>query len=216
MLGLPRRHFFDPQRVEKETLRAVEEAIRTLEEMGAKTRVVDLPSLQYENTAFVCIKESEVYANHEATVKRRHQDYGTDALRNIHAGAMYSAADYIQAQRIRRLVKQEFDRVLTEVDALVTPTMSYPAERFDQHDAADAMVRPYPSRPFTFTGHPAISVCCGFTSSGLPIGLQIADRSFDEATILRIAHNYERSTATPEPMTRALAAERHGHRPPPV
>ena len=142
VLGLPRRHFFDPQRVEKETLRAVEEAIRTLEEMGAKTRVVDLPSLQYENTAFVCIKESEVYANHEATVKRRHQDYGTDALRNIHAGAMYSAADYIQAQRIRRLVKQEFDRVLTEVDALVTPTMSYPAERFDQHDAADAMVRP--------------------------------------------------------------------------
>ena len=111
-------------------------------------------------------------------------------------GAFYSAADYIQAQRVRTFVKQELDQVMTEVDGLVTPTMTRPAERFDQYDADPSLSRRNFTftRPYNLTGFPAISVFCGFTSTGLPIGLQIAARPFDEATVLRLAHAYERST----------------------
>ena len=194
VLGIPRRFFFDPQGMDSETLAAVEKAIEVLEQLGASTKVVDIPSLDYMLEACLCIHDSECYAYHEPNLKSQPHNYNEALRRHLRSAALYSAADYIQAQRVRALVKQEFDQVMTQVDALVTPMMIRPAWRFDQLDLDTASRLRYNSRPFNLTGQPAISVCCGFTSDGLPIGLQIAGRSFDEPTVLRIADAYERST----------------------
>lgn len=115
-------------------------------------------------------------------------------LPRVRAGALYSAADYLQAQRVRTLVQQEVAQVMREVDALITPTSSQPADRFDEFDPLSSLRRSL-TRFVNFTGMPAISLCCGFTASGFPIGLQIAGRAFDEANVLPIAYTYERNTS---------------------
>jgi len=194
VVGIPRRYFFDREQVHAETLAAVESAIKLLEDLGARTKDVDIPSLDYLAGAWNCITMSEAYAYHEAKVKAQPQNFGEYILPRVRAGAFYSAADYLQAQRVRTLVQQEFAQVMTEVDALITPTSVQPAERFDEFDPYGPLRRSF-TRVFNFTGMPAISICCGFSSSGLPIGLQIAGRTFDEPTVLRIAYTYERNTA---------------------
>ena len=192
VLGIPRRYFFDPEVVESQTLAAVDKAILLLEELGVETRVVDIPHLEQVEEAQVCIRNCEAYAYHEARLKSQSDDYGDNIQRSLHRGALHSAAEYIQSQRLRSLVTQEFQDVMTEVDALVSPTMTRPAWPMKDEDSALA-VR-YSTRIFSMTGQPAISVCCGFNAGGLPIGLNIAGRAFDEPTVLRIAHTYETNT----------------------
>ena len=194
VLGVHRNHYFDHGTVHHEVLAAVEKAIGALEELGARTRLVDIPSLEYVAAAGNCIQKAEAYVYHMDMLRNHPEDYGPNVLTSVRSGALYSAVDYIQAQRVKSLVKEEYDRVLTEVDALVTPTMAQPPERYEEYDAHRAGEAPYFPRLCSFLGVPAISVPCGLTSEGLPIGLQIAGRSFDEPTILRIAHAYERST----------------------
>jgi len=195
VVGLPRRYFFDPDHVHPETLAAVENGVKLLEDLGARAKAVDVPSLDYVGGAWNCITMSEAYAYHEANVKKAQPyNYGEYFLPRVRAGALYSAADYLQAQRVRTLIQQEVAQVMTEVDVLITPTSPQPAERFDAFNPLTPLRRSF-TRLFNFTGMPAISICCGFTSSGLPIGLQIAGRSFDEPTVLRIAYTYERNAA---------------------
>lgn len=194
VIGIPRRYFFDSAQVNPETLAAVESSIKLLEDLGAKAKAVDIPSLDAMGGAWNCITMSEAYAYHEAKVKAEPHNFGEYILPRVRAGALYSAADYLQAQRVRSLIQQEVAQVMGEVDALITPTSVQPAERFDEFDPLSSLRRSF-TRLFNFTGMPAISICCGFTSNGLPIGLQIAGRSFDEPTVLRIAHTYERNTA---------------------
>ena len=194
VLGIPRRYFFDRETVEPETLAAAEKAIEVLESLGAKTREVEIPGLEHLVTAMVCIEYSEAYAIHEARLKTQPNDYAESVRNTLRAGAFYSAADYVQAQRVRTLFQQRFDQVMAGVDALVTPTMERTAERFHEYDPARAVAKSVLTRPFSFSGHPSISICCGFSADGLPIGLQIAGRAFDEPMVLRIAHAYERNT----------------------
>jgi aspartyl-tRNA(Asn)/glutamyl-tRNA(Gln) amidotransferase subunit A len=194
VVGVLRRDFFDPEQVHPETLAAVESALKLLEDLGAKTKAVDIPSLDYVGAAWNCITMSEAYAYHEANLKTQPQNYGEYILPRVRVGAFYSVADYLQAQRVRTLLQHEFAQVMNEVDVLITPTSLQPAERFDEFDPSSPLRRSF-TRIFNFTGMPAISICCGFTASGLPIGLQIAGRAFDEAMVLRVAHTYERHSA---------------------
>ncbi len=109
-------------------------------------------------------------------------------------GGVFSASDYVQAQRCRQWVKREFADVMRRVDLLVTPTMTQPAPAFEGYDAASTIRGPSFTAPFNVTGMPAISVPCGFTASGLPVGLQIAGKPFDEPTVLRAAYTYQQHT----------------------
>lgn len=194
VLGVHRSHYFDPKWVHPEVLAAVEKAIRVLEQLGARTKLVDIPGLPYASPAGAVIQGSEAYVYHLDTIRRQPYDYGSNVRTSVRSGSLHSAADYIQAQRVKTLLKQQYDQVLADVDVLVTPTMAQPPERYEEYDAARAVEAPYFPRLCSFLGVPAISVPCGFTSNGLPIGLQIAGRSFDEPTVLRVAHAYERST----------------------
>jgi len=134
---------------------------------------------------------SEAYAFHERNLKTRPQDFGEMVRARFRIGGLFSASDYVQAQRCRQLVKREFADVMRRVDLLVTPTMTQPAPAFEGYDATSTIRGPSFTAPFNVTGMPAISVPCGFTASGLPVGLQIAGKPFDEPTVLRAAYTYQ-------------------------
>jgi aspartyl-tRNA(Asn)/glutamyl-tRNA(Gln) amidotransferase subunit A len=107
-------------------------------------------------------------------------------------GALWSAADYALAMRARGRFCRAMGERMERVDAIAMPTSLTPAERFD-----DTSIVPY-SRPsftrmFNLTGQPSISLPCGFTDGGLPVGLMLSGRPFEDATVLRLAHAYERS-----------------------
>jgi aspartyl-tRNA(Asn)/glutamyl-tRNA(Gln) amidotransferase subunit A len=104
---------------------------------------------------------------------------------------LLSSADYVQAQRVRNVLKREFAAVLQKVDVIVSPTMSSTAPPFATVDGMTTARRPSFTGPYNLTGMPAISVPCGFTAAGLPVGLQIAGKPFDEPTVLRMAYTYQ-------------------------
>ncbi|MBI2886972.1 MAG: Asp-tRNA(Asn)/Glu-tRNA(Gln) amidotransferase subunit GatA [Chloroflexi bacterium] len=195
VIGVPRHYFFKPEEVHAETLAAVDAAIAVLKGRGAEVREVEIPSLKHAGATSRVILTAEAYAYHEANVKARPQDYGEVLRDRITLGGLYSAADYIQALRWRAVIQQEVSQALMEVDVLATPTSAQPAGRFEESASLmNTLRRPGFTGPFNLTGLPAISVCCGFNSDGLPIGLQIAGRPFDEATVLRVGHTYEKAT----------------------
>ena len=104
-----------------------------------------------------------------------------------------SAADYLQAQRVRTGARREFADVMRTVDFLVTPTMTQPASAFEGYDPSSTVTGRSFTAPFNVTGLPAISVPCGFTEDGLPIGMQIAGKPFDEPGVIRAAYAYQQA-----------------------
>ena len=191
-IGVPRHFFFDPHpNVSSEVVATVEKGLTALQELGANLEEVTIPSLNYIRAANTVIMLSEAYAFHERNLKERPQDFGEMVRARFRIGGLFSASDYIQAQRCRQLAKREFADVLRRVDLLVTPTMNQPAPAFEGFDATAIIRGPSFTAPFNVTGLPAISVPCGFTSSGLPVGMQIAGKPFDEPTVLRAAYTYQ-------------------------
>ena len=191
-IGVPRHFFFDPNpSVNPEVVSTVEKALETLGELGANLEEVNIPSLEYVRAANVIIMLSEAYAFHERNLKARPKDFGEMVRARFRIGGLLSAGDYVQAQRCRQVVKREFAEVLRKVDLLVTPTMTQPAAAFQGYDATSTIRGPSFTAPFNVTGLPAISVPCGFTANGLPVGMQIAGKPFDEPTVLRAAYTYQ-------------------------
>ena len=113
-------------------------------------------------------------------------------------GGLFTSGDYVQAQRLRNVLKREVAQVLERVDVIVTPTTSTPALRFEEADVMTTARSPSFTSPFNMTGLPAISVPCGFTSNGLPVGLQIVGRPFDEPGVLRAAYAFEQQSGLSE------------------
>ena len=191
-LGLPRHYFFDPDpSVNPEVVAAVETAVSVLEDLGAHVEEVSLPSLEHVRAANSVIMVSEAYAYHEPNLKARPQDFGEIVRGRFRVGALMSAADYLQAQRVRTLARREFAEVLKGVDLLVTPTMTQPAAAFEGYDPASTVRGRSFTAPFNVTGLPAISVPCGFTEGGLPIGMQLAGKPFDEPSVIQAAYTYQ-------------------------
>jgi aspartyl-tRNA(Asn)/glutamyl-tRNA(Gln) amidotransferase subunit A len=191
-LGLPRHYFFDPDpSVSSEVVATVEAAVSTMENLGAHVEEVSLPSLEYVRAANSVIMVSEAYAYHEPNLKARPQDFGEIVRGRFRVGALLSAADYLQAQRVRTLARREFAEVLKGVDLLVTPTMTQPAAAFEGYDPASTVRGRSFTAPFNVTGLPAISVPCGFTEGGLPIGMQLAGKPFDEPSVIQAAYTYQ-------------------------
>ena len=191
-LGLPRHYFFDPDpSVDPEVVATVEKAVSVMEDLGAHVEEVSLPSLEHVRAANSVIMVSEAYAYHEPNLKTRPQDFGEIVRGRFRVGALMSAADYLQAQRVRTMARREFASVMKEVDLLVTPTMTQPAAAFEGYDPSSTVRGRSFTAPFNVTGLPAISVPCGFTDDGLPIGLQIAGKPFDEPGVIQAAYTYQ-------------------------
>ena len=193
-VGVPRRYFFQSgPDVEPETLEAIERALAVMASLGATVQDVEIPHIEYALPANQVIMMGEAFAFHEQNLKTRRQDYGNMVRDRFLLGGLLTISDYVQAQRVRRLIKREMGRVLQEVDVMVTPTSPKPAPLLEGYSGLSTLLSPSFTGPFNVSGLPAISVPGGFTSAGLPIGLQIAGRPFDEPTVLRVAYTYQQA-----------------------
>ena len=191
-IGLPRHYFFNPDpSVNPESVAVVERAVTELEALGAQVRDVSLPSLDYVRAANSVIMVSEAYAYHEPNLKKIPEKFGEIVRGRFRIGGLLTAADYLQAQRVRTWARREFAEVMKTVDFLVTPTMTTPAPAFEGYDPTSTVGGRSFTAPFNVTGLPAISVPCGFTEAGLPVGLQIAGKPFDEPGVIQAAYTYQ-------------------------
>ena len=191
-IGVPRHFFFaSSPDVNPEVVATVEKGLETLQELGANIQEVTIPSLDYVRAANSIIMLSEAYAFHEKNLKSRPEEYGEMVRARFRIGGLLSASDYVQAQRVRKVAIREFADVLQGVDVLVTPTMTQPAAAFEGFDGTSTVRGPSFTAPFNLTGLPAISVPCGFTAAGLPVGMQIAGKPFDEPRLIQAAYTYQ-------------------------
>ena len=189
-LGVPRTPFYDD--VDPQIAEAVERAIGVLGDLAAGTRDVELPALPEAGPVLV-----EAYAYHADFLDERRELYDASTLARIEPGAEVSAADYAEALYALKLVRKAIARVFDDVDLLVTPTLpSLPigieAARETPDEATGILIRN--TAPFNTYGTPAITVPCGFSREGLPIGLQISGRALGEVDVLALAHAYEQAT----------------------
>jgi aspartyl-tRNA(Asn)/glutamyl-tRNA(Gln) amidotransferase subunit A len=191
VLGVPEQHYYEG--LEPDVEQAVRRALRRLESLGARLQPVDLPHAGLLEPAYSVLIAAEAFGAHAPRLRRHGALYGDRSRRRIAAGAFYSAADYEQALQIRRLWSREVGDVLRRVDALVTPTLPYAAFTIETQRAGPPDSS-WGTRQFNLSGLPALSVPCGFTTAGLPVGLQFAGRAFDEAMLFRVAHAYEQAT----------------------
>ncbi|WP_338661277.1 amidase [Pararoseomonas sp. SCSIO 73927] len=175
------------------TAKALEEAFDVLRGLGARLDDVRIrPSTTYNDVKIV-IGESEIHAVHAQALRERPGDFGEDFLARILPAILFSGADYVQAQRLRRTMMEEFDRLYERFDVLVTAAPSL-APRLDAYRPIQFWRKTTSLvTPFNIPTGPALAQCIGF-HEGLPLSMQVAGRPFDEATVLRVAHAYERAT----------------------
>ncbi|MQF69751.1 hypothetical protein FIM12_05410 [SAR202 cluster bacterium AD-804-J14_MRT_500m] len=194
-IGVPTDYCFNPASgVDPEVITAVKKALSTLEELGASVRTVEIPCLEYAGTADVVIMIAEAYAYHRDNLRSQLDNYGQPLRYWFTLGGLLSGNDVIQAQRVRSQIKKEFCELLQQVDLLVMPTVAGPAPKTKGFDIFTFLEWPNFMAPFNISGMPAMSIPCGFHSTGLPLGLQIAGKPFDELTVLRAGYAYERAT----------------------
>ncbi|MDW8008675.1 MAG: amidase [Chloroflexota bacterium] len=191
-IGVPREHFF--QGISEEVGAAVRRALEVLSELGAEVREVSLPHMDVVPTAAGAITLVEALAYHLTWLRERPQDYGQDVRLRLEMAALYPAVAYVQAQRVRAAVIEAWQRLWQEIDLLATPTTPIVAPPLTEAELSATLALIRNTNPFNVSGQPAISVPCGFDSSGLPIGLQLVGRWWDEGTLLRAAHAYQRAT----------------------
>ena len=185
-------------RVDPEIETAVRAAIKMMEEAGAQIQPVTIPLWDHGVVAALLILQAEATAYHEANLRDRPGDYGEDVRLRLEQGLFVTALEYVKAQRLRARLLADSDTLFKRVSVLVgpaTPIATILPEAREvtmggqTEDPRSALTRT--ARFFNLLGLPVACVPCGFTASGLPIGLQIAAGPFDEATALRVAHTYE-------------------------
>jgi len=217
-IGVPKEYFI--KGIDPEVKDAVWKAIKVLADCGATYEEVNLPHTEYAVSVYYVVATAEASSNlarfdgvrygHrtektapmiETVANTREEGFGDEAKRRIILGtfalsAGYYDAYYLKAQKVRTLIKQDFDRVFADFDCIIAPTSPTPA--FKIGEKSDDPLSMYLSDIFTISanlaGIPAISIPCGFTSSDLPIGLQILSKPFDEEMLFKVAHAYEQET----------------------
>lgn len=197
-IGLPTHFYASPQQTEPEILAAVETAVSEMKKLGASVQEISLPAAEYALAATNVIHGAESFASFEETIRKRPGEFGPAVRDALRLGALYTAGEYLLAQRARALVVAEIDGALRQVDVLITPTLARITPRLSEYVREGGAGRPHYRRLFALTGHPAVSIPCGFTKDGLPIGLQIAGRPFEEGLVLRLADAYEKATGWQE------------------
>ncbi len=201
-LGIPREHFL--QDLHPQVAEAFDHVLEVFRSLDAEIMEIDVPA-NPDRT----VQAAESYAYHERWVSEavgesqseaRPQDYQPETLRRIRGGAAITAAEYIRARLAMEAEAANCDAIFDRVDAILTPTSPVPAPAFAQVESTPEQLRPLEvamlrnTRPFSVLGLPAISVPCGFTKDGLPLGLQIVARHGDENMALIVADAYEQAT----------------------
>jgi aspartyl-tRNA(Asn)/glutamyl-tRNA(Gln) amidotransferase subunit A len=216
-IGIPKEYFISGMDAEVKTI--IEEAVNKLKNLGALINPVSLPHTEYAVPVYYIIATAEASSNlarfdgvqygYRAQADNliqmykltRAQGFGQEAKRRIILGTFalshgYYDAYYLRALKVRTLIKQDFDKVFNDFDCIVAPTS--PTSAFKIGERAQDPLKMYLSDIYTISvnlaGIPAISIPCGFTKKGLPIGLQIMARAFNEEMLFRVAHTFEQNT----------------------
>jgi aspartyl-tRNA(Asn)/glutamyl-tRNA(Gln) amidotransferase subunit A len=215
-LGVPREYFVEGMDPEVEA--SVRESLKAYERLGATLVDVSLPHTKYALATYYLLAPAEASSNlarydgvryglrardakglKDMYGLTRDQGFGPEVKRRIMLGtyalsAGYYDAYYLRAQKVRTLIREDFAKAFTQVDALVTPTSPVPAFKLGEkvNDPLSMYLMDVCTLPCNLAGLPGLSLPCGFTKAGLPIGLQLMGRPFDEAKLLRIARAFER------------------------
>ena len=190
-----------------EVRRAFQNALKELKALGMKAHEVTIPHINLVPALQAASTRPEANSDHDHHLRTRPRDYSPGLLYGLIAGLLIPAPVYVTAQRIRRVLCEEFDSVFQKVDVIVAPTLFSSAptiddcnrgyieadgKRIDLADRAGNFLTRY-TIPFNVTGLPTMSVRCGFSSAGLPIGMQISAPAFQEGRLFQVGHAYERA-----------------------
>ncbi|MGH7423733.1 MAG: Asp-tRNA(Asn)/Glu-tRNA(Gln) amidotransferase subunit GatA, partial [Candidatus Methylomirabilales bacterium] len=217
-IGIPKEYFIEGMDPEVET--AIRAAINVLESLGAKAESISLPHTEYAVATYYLVATAEASSNlarydavkygfraREAKdllsmyMKSRQNGFGAEVKRRIMLGtyalsAGYYDAYYLKALKVRTLIRKDFEDAFKRCEVILTPTAPTPAFRLGEK--TDDPLTMYLSDIFTISanlaGIPGVCLPCGFTQAGLPIGLQLLGKPFDEATLLQVAFAYEQAT----------------------
>jgi aspartyl-tRNA(Asn)/glutamyl-tRNA(Gln) amidotransferase subunit A len=217
-LGVPKEYFTEA--LDAEVAAAVREALNVYKDLGAKVIEVSLPNSPVALATYYLVATAEASSNlarydgvHYGHRSKDHKDlidmyarsrgegFGAEVKRRIMLGTYalssgYKDAYYLKALKVRRLIREDFDKAFAQCDAVAGPTSPTPA--FMAGERSDNPLQMYLADIYTVTcnlaGLPGVSIPCGFTKAGLPIGLQIIGPAFDEERLLRVARTYERAT----------------------
>jgi aspartyl-tRNA(Asn)/glutamyl-tRNA(Gln) amidotransferase subunit A len=189
------RHFWEEDLpAHPDVARAMNDALDVLRELGAELRTVRLRPLQEYYDIRNIIALSELMAVQHADLVERPEAYCMDFLGRGLAACLFQSFDYVEAQRERRSMEAEIRAHYADYDAFVCAASPAPAPRLDAYRASGYWLRPNITTPFSISGGPALSVCNGFSEPGLPLGMQIGGRPFDDGGVLAIGHAYEQAT----------------------
>ncbi len=227
-IGIPKEFFVKGMDAEVET--AVRDAIRKLESLGANVQEISLPHTEYAISVYYLIAPAEAATNLERydgvsygarvdgvdvvdmMTKTRSEKFGEEVKRRILIGnyalsAGYYDAYYLKALKVRRLIKEDYDKAFGQVDVIVTPTAPTPAYKIGEmsNDPLKMYLQDIYTVPLNLAGLPGISLPCGYSGQKLPIGLQIIGKPLDEATVLRTAYTYEQSQSFHKEMAEVKA-----------
>ena len=203
-VGVPIDYFFDNLQPEVETL--VRKAASVMEDLGAHLVPVKVPGIVEVTAANLTLLAVEAYTVHQEHMENRAGDIGADVRKRLEGGREVSGVDYVKAHLTRMRVRREMQEMFGKVSVILTPTtpltafpLSGAASQAPVSQGDDKTVKLRAAstqylRGFNATGHPALSVCCGFDSEGMPAGIQIVGGLWDEATVLRVGYAYEQAT----------------------
>ena len=178
-----------------ELFNAARDATKIFSQLGARVSAVEIPNAREAWQANGVMTTSDAAAFHQERLQNDPQKFGADVRARLKTGAGYTATDYALARRIQTLMKHALAQFFQSYDVLVTLSVPTHAPLRDGPDAVEsARLLTRFTAPFNLTGLPALSLPCGFTSEGLPIGLQIVSRAWAEALVLRVAQAYEQAT----------------------
>jgi len=216
-IGVPKEYFIEG--IDPEVKSALDRALKIFEKLGARVEEVSLPHTKYSLPTYYLIATAEASSNlarydgvqygyraeeykdlSSMYQKTRSEGFGSEVKRRIMLGTYalssgYYDAYYLKAQKVRTLIKEDFDKVFSKYDILITPVSPTPAFKLNEKvsDPLTMYLSDIYTIPINLAGIPAISINCGYSKSNLPIGLQIIGRHFSEETILRAAFNFEQN-----------------------
>jgi aspartyl-tRNA(Asn)/glutamyl-tRNA(Gln) amidotransferase subunit A len=216
-IGLPKEYFGEG--LDEEVRRCIEETIEIFKEKGVQIEWISLPHTEYAIATYYIVACSEASSNlqrfdgikyglsiedfnlKEVYQKTREVGFGEEAKRRIFLGTYslssgYYEAYYLRALKVRRLIKEDFNKAFNKVDIILTPTS--PTPPFKLGEKIDDPLSMYLSDIYTISanlaGLPAVSFCCGFSKNNLPIGAQLIGKEFDESTLIKVVYNFQLTT----------------------
>jgi aspartyl-tRNA(Asn)/glutamyl-tRNA(Gln) amidotransferase subunit A len=192
-IGVVRHYWEEDVPAHEDLRRAMDAALGVLRKLGAKVEDCRTRPMRDSFDVKIIVAETEIFSIHYEDLVKRPGDFGRDILGRMLPACLFQAADYVAASREHRRMVLEGRRLYDKHDVLVTAGFG-PAPRLDAYRTTNFWQRSNIFTPSNVTAGPALELCNGFSGNGLPLGMQVIGRPFDEATVLRVGHAYQQAT----------------------